>query len=156
MLIVTFTIKDILRLFKKISIDLTTGCWNWTGAHNSTGYGHMYYRNRLESSHRLTYAWLRGSIPRGSGKNIPELDHVICKNRSCCNPFHLELVLHKKNVLRGDSPSAIHAKKTNCKNGHILPNIYTVVNKNGKRERICLICKRDYHRKYMKKYRLSH
>ncbi len=156
MLIVTPTPKEIMGFFNKISIDQITGCWNWTGAHNSKGYGNMRYNKKTIAPHRVMYAWLRASIPTGNGKNIPELDHVVCKNRGCCNPFHLELVLHKENILRGYSPSAIHARKKTCKEGHLLPDEYTIVNKKGKRERKCIICRKNYHREYMRKYRSSH
>src|SRR3990167_4221276 len=143
MLVVNPTPKDILRFFKRISIDSKSGCWNWTGSHDSGGYGHIVYNGRIESSHRVIYAWLRGSIPRNKSKNTPQLDHL-CRNRPCCNPFHLELVSHKINILRGESPSAKHARKKYCKESHLLPDKYTTVNKNGKRERICLICRKKY------------
>lgn len=155
MLIVNPTPKDILRFFKKISIDSKNGCWNWMGSHDSGGYGHVVYNGKLESSHRVFYAWFKGSIPRNKGKNIFQLDHL-CKNRKCVNPYHLELVSFKENILRGESPSAIHSKQIYCKNGHLLPKEFNYVRKNGKRERICQICKKEYHRKYMRKYRLSH
>lgn len=156
MLVVKPAPKDILRFFKKILVDQKTGCWNWTGTKDSGGYGHVVYNGKLESTHRVIYAWLVNSIPRNKGKNIPQLDHVICQNRICCNPSHLELVSFKKNILRGQSPSAQHARKKFCKKGHLLPDMYTIVKKNGKRERICLICKREYRNGYMRKYRLLH
>ena len=152
---VDLTNKDISRLFNKIVIDKKNGCWNWTGTKDPGGYGGIMLKGKRESIHRVVYAWLIQSIPRNKGKNIPQLDHL-CKNRACCNPLHLELVSFKENILRGVSPSALHARKIYCKNGHRLPNKYTLVNKNGKRERICLTCRRKYEREYMRKYRLSH
>lgn len=155
MLVVKPSPKDVARFFRKISINQETKCWNWTGACDSGGYGHVVYNRKLESSHRVMYAWFIEAIPRKKGKNIPQLDHVICQNKKCCNPFHLELVSFKENILRGQSPSAKHARQNNCKNGHELPKV-NYIRKNGKKERVCLICKRKYHREYMKKYRLSH
>lgn len=144
MLKVSLTKKEKNRILSKISIDLKTNCWNWTGSCNSGGYGHTTFKSKCESVHRLIYAWLVKPIPRNKGRNIPQLDHL-CKNIKCCNPKHLELVSFKENILRGDSPSAKHARQTHCKNGHKLPDKPNYFRKNGRSaERICLICRKEH------------
>ncbi len=75
--------------------DVYDGCWNWTGAVDSEGYGwHTLPRipgskpgteehslNRAVKAHRLAfflhYGW------------YPELVCHECDNPSCCNPYHL-------------------------------------------------------------------
>lgn len=39
-----------------------------------------------------------------------EFDHL-CRNKLCVRPDHLEAVTHTENVRRGNSPSAIAARK---------------------------------------------
>jgi hypothetical protein len=57
------------------------------------------------------------------------------------NGRHLEPVTHRENVLRGNSPSARHARKTACHRGHPINEANTWVNpKNGARQ--CRVCKR--------------
>jgi len=92
----------------------TESCWIWTGyKHHWTGglgneYGQTSWFNVSVSTHRLAYALLRGAIPHGM-----ELDHL-CRNRACCNPWHLEPVTHKENLRRG----IYRWNLTHCPAGH--------------------------------------
>jgi hypothetical protein len=89
------------------------GCWIWTGARQSKGYGNAYSTaTGVRLAHRLTYELLVGPIPDGL-----ELDHL-CRVRHCVNPAHLEPVTHCENVLRGESPTAKNAPRIKCINGH--------------------------------------
>jgi hypothetical protein len=63
-------------------------------------------------AHRLSYEFIFGPIPEDH-----EVDHL-CRLRPCVNPFHLEVVTHQENNLRGTSPAAMHAAKTACPQGH--------------------------------------
>lgn len=108
------------RLFSKISVDHITGCWNWTAGLSREGYGKTNFRSEYMPPHRLLYAWLVEPLPRGRAKHIPQLDHLVCSNRRCCNPAHLKLVTVTENVLRGDGPCARNARKTHCRMGHPL------------------------------------
>jgi hypothetical protein len=124
------------RIFDKISIDPLTDCWNWTSAFDYQGYGLVWYHKRVERIHRLIYAYFRGPIPRGRQATKQfQLDHVVCKNKKCCNPAHLEIVTQKVNVLRGNGITAQAARKTHCKRGHLFPER----DPNGIR-RTCPIC----------------
>lgn len=86
------------------------GCWLWSGAVSTEGYG----RVDRKYSHRLWYELFFGCIPDGL-----TLDHL-CRNRLCCNPFHLEAVTRGENVLRGESLSAKYKRRTHCARGHEL------------------------------------
>jgi hypothetical protein len=101
-------------------------CWLWTG-HRDKRLGYGMYSWRLPkgnkphagksvqtTAHKYAYELIFGKIPNGL-----ELDHL-CRNRPCINPFHMELVTHQINVLRGNAPSAINARKVVCKYGHEL------------------------------------
>ncbi len=128
------------RLFSKISIDPITNCWNWTAA-KTLGYGAFRYRRKTYRVHRLVYAWLVKPIPTAKyGKGVPIFDHI-CRNHSCCNPQHLELVPQRINLLRGTGISAINSKKTHCIRGHLLPQAKEKL-PNGRFMRRCVICRR--------------
>ena len=77
------------------------GCWIFTGALSAAGYGVVSRGGRGEGNvftHRATYEHFIAEIPAGL-----DLDHL-CRVRACCNPWHLEPVTRKENVLRGRHP----------------------------------------------------
>lgn len=132
------TTKILKRVFKKISIDRETGCWNWTGALDPD-YGMTWYKGRHEKVHRLLYAWLVEPLPMGhEGRKQGQLDHVVCKNTRCCNPLHVELVTQYVNTMRGTGPSAENARKTHCYKGHLLSDTPRGV-------RVCRTCDSQKH-----------
>ncbi len=96
-------------------IELVNECWLWRGPINWGGYGVFVYRDKgkLKSmmAHRAVYKVLIGNIPAET------LDHQ-CENRHCVNPMHLIPESLKYNVLRGNSPPSINARKTHCPKGH--------------------------------------
>jgi hypothetical protein len=78
-------------------IDPETRCWVWQRAKNHRGYGLMWNGAKMVTAHRHFYTILRGDVPAGM-----QLDHK-CRNRACCNPFHLEIVTGTENVRRGNA-----------------------------------------------------
>lgn len=135
------TIQEIKRLFSRVQVDSVSGCWNWLGAKDEAGYGFFKCSNVAQTRvHRIVYAWTVEPIPKGAtARRNAQLDHL-CRNTSCCNPVHLELVTQKENVARGVSPVALSMRKTHCDHGHPLTRT-----RNGKR-RECKTCDSDRHK----------
>lgn len=107
--------RTLLRFQKHIELDLLTACWLWKRYRDKDGYGK--FRSNEETTtlvHRISYEHWNGKIPKSL-----TIDHL-CRNTSCCNPSHLEVVTLKENILRGNTIAAMHSKKTHCKNGHEL------------------------------------
>lgn len=121
------------KFHAKYAINPTTGCWEWAASINNQGYGTIRVAYRLQLAHRFAYERFVGPIPDGL-----VLDHL-CKNTKCCNPEHLQVVTQQINILRGDSPAALHARTTHCPRGHEY-NAENTILRRGKRE--CRECKR--------------
>lgn len=120
------------RLADKV-LFMPDGCISFIGGLDRQGYGEVNAGpGRSKFAHRIAYEAIRGPVPAGL-----DLDHL-CRNRRCVNPFHLEAVTHRLNVLRGVGPSALHAKKTHCKSGHPLSgaNLYIYCG-----HRMCRTCR---------------
>jgi hypothetical protein len=96
-------------------------CWVWTAA-ILDGYAAFTLNHQHVTGHLFGYRLLVGKVPDGL-----TLDHVChtvsidtcpggkeCRHRRCVNPAHLEPVTVLENVMRGLSPHAINAAKTNC------------------------------------------
>lgn len=134
------------RFLAKIEIT-PDGCWHWLGSCNWKGYPRFSINgNPNVAGHRYIYEQSRGIIPEGK-----QIDHL-CRNRSCVNPDHMELVTNRINTLRGFGPTAINARKTHCIHGHLYDLFNTIINKNG--ERGCRECKRIRRRRlYIKRVR---
>lgn len=125
------------RLAARIRVDDETGCHVWFGTINHHGYGRItapsdWAKTKI-ATHRAAWVLANGPIPIGL-----ELDHL-CRNRSCCNPAHLELVTHRENVARGDAPPAHRSRQSHCKRGHPLAGDNLVPRKDGHRE--CRKCR---------------
>lgn len=114
-------------------------CWNWLVIDKTNGYGILTLNHESYRAHVWIYSNCVGPITKGM-----VLDHL-CRNKSCVNPNHLEMVTSKENTLRGTSFSAVNATKTNCPKGHLLSG--TNLLKSGKR-RHCRECMRKRNREY--------
>lgn len=130
-----------------------TGCLLWLGAARSNGtdlYGRIKFNGRDTTVHRAMYALHHGHVA-----DDLVIDHK-CRVTLCCNPDHLEAVSQQENVMRGRGLAAENAKKTHCKNGHLLSGdnllewqlLYN-------RRRICKICAHQVYAKANQRKRQS-
>lgn len=110
-----------------------TGCWFWLSELGGGGYGRLTVNGVRRSAHRLSYELIRGPIPEGL-----TLDHL-CRQRSCINPDHLEVVTSRENSLRGYGVGAMCARQTHCKRGHAFTPEGVVMD-NGAAECRCRRC----------------
>ena len=78
------------RIRRRINRFGAGGCWLWTGALNSMGYGNTYWDGGYCLVHRVVYVELVGPIGR-----LCVLHR--CDNPPCCNPEHLFLGTRKDN-----------------------------------------------------------
>lgn len=118
-------------------------CWLWTGKLTSEGYGTFRFSGKgsyTGPAHRYIY-----QLYNGFKKYKFHIDHL-CRVRHCVNPSHLEEVTLVQNVMRGQSFSAINARKTHCIHGHELAgsNLYIQPSTGY---RYCKTCKRDSERR---------
>jgi len=125
------------RFWAKVEVT-EGGCWLWTGYRKPDGYG-QFRLNRARSglAHRVAYEVLLGPVPLGL-----ELDHYVCDRPACVRPSHMRPTTHRENVLRGRAPTAINARKTQCRRGHPLsgPNLRVREVQGRVRQRRCLTC----------------
>ena len=122
------------------------GCWEWIGNSAGAGYGRISIDGTMYMAHRVSYALYRDSVPRDL-----EIDHL-CRNPKCVNPWHLEIVDHRTNTLRGIGPTAINARKTHCMRGHEFNEKNTHINTtSGSRQ--CRPCIRARDRQLRKEAR---
>ena len=93
--------ETLARVFREVvQVD---ECWSWTGVltkSDGKGYGRVTFRGKKYLVHRVVYEAMVAEIPAGL-----QLDHL-CRNRTCVNPWHIEPVTGRINVLRGDNPFA--------------------------------------------------
>lgn len=118
------------RLWGKLAED-ENGCWVWQGKLRSHGYATVGYQGRTWYAHRLAYTLMVADIPSGL-----QIDHL-CRNRACCNPWHLDPVTPEVNKARGDSPAARAARQTHCVHGHEFTEENTIRYGRKRRCRTC-------------------
>ena len=114
-------------------------CWLWTGGKGGGGYGHFKLDRKMKYSHQYTYESLVAPIPEGL-----QLDHL-CRNRSCVNPGHLEIVSNAENIRRGEAGQ--HQRiKTHCPKGHPY-DLFNTYFSPSRINRQCRTCCREGQRK---------
>jgi hypothetical protein len=131
------------RFWSKVIGGDVEHCWLWNAGKNPEGYGVFYINNgghrQHVKAHRWAYEALRAEIPVGL-----HIDHL-CRHHACVNPWHLEPVSPRENVLRGESPSAIALRREYCTYGHHDFAAHGIV---WAGRRICRTCRLAYNRLY--------
>lgn len=79
------------RFIKKIKL-LESGCWEWTAAKSSNGYGLMLVDGKTKQAHRVAYELFVGPVDRELAV------HHTCHKKDCVNPAHLELLTYWQNL----------------------------------------------------------
>ena len=126
-------------------VNKTNYCWDWIGKTN-LGYGRIYFVNRMEYAHRISFFLNRGFI------NEKLVINHKCENKRCVNPDHLEEITIGENVLLGNSTAAKNKRKTHCNYGHYFSKENTKIYRGN---RICLKCvkrKNDFYNKLRRNY----
>lgn len=120
------------RFLAKVK-SLPSGCMEWIAHKNYKGYGMFRGRkNKWMSVHRFIYLELVGPIP-----DTLCIDHL-CRNRSCVNVKHMELVTFAENSRRGINYQSL---KTECIHGHPLNGDNLYARSDGTRE--CKKCRHE-------------
>lgn len=133
--------SDLDRLMEKVSRgEYPTDCWAWTGATTANGYGRFQMGGVHWMAHRASFVLAGNEIPDGM-----QLDHL-CRNTTCVNPDHLDVVTPRENTMRGTSFAPVNAAKTECHNGHPFDAENTYVMPDGGRG--CRACRREADRRY--------
>jgi hypothetical protein len=103
-------------------------CVVWPGCKDRDGYGTLKCDGRMQRAHRAAFEIAYHQIPDGL-----QIDHL-CRNRSCVNPRHLDLVSLVENTRRG-----YWGTRTACKWGHAYTPQNTLIypSRRGRRCRTC-------------------
>lgn len=95
-----------------------SGCWEWTGACVTKGYGHITSgRGRQITVHRVAFELTNGPIPAGM--------FVLhrCDNPPCFNPEHLFLGTNLDNMRDAKSKGRPLGVQLGAKRGHYKPRM---------------------------------
>ena len=71
-----------MSFWAKVERSLESGCWEWQGSRDVTGYGIVRLDGRLRKAHRVAWLLTYGHHPRA------RLRHA-CRNPACVRPDHL-------------------------------------------------------------------
>ena len=136
--------------WKKVDLaDDIFDCQAWTGSKDSSGYGTFWVSGRTLSSHRIGFLDIHKTLPiKGY-----ELHHE-CLNRACVNGRHHSVVTHEENMNLSRTtldrlPSSLTRFKEKCKNGHLMIEDNTYVDRRGWSE--CRSCRQENVRRWRQK-----
>lgn len=121
-----------VRFFSHLTETLA-GCWMWDKPDLKTGYGQFWDNNQKWLPHRWSYEFFCAEIPADL-----VLDHL-CGNRACANPWHLEPVTQRVNLVRSTNFIAVNAAMTHCVRGHPFDEANTSY-RQDRPGRVCRAC----------------
>lgn len=124
-------------------VETDAGCWVFTGALNAAGYGAIGDRGKVLRTHRVMYEHMVAEIPEGL-----QLDHL-CRNRACCNPYHMEPVTNYVNWMRGEHRVVKVLRDGVCQRGHEMTPANTYRRKSG--GVLCRACVLENNRAYRRR-----
>lgn len=107
-----------------LKVDKQQSCWIYTGQ-TDNGYGRFWHMGKNFLAHRWIYEQMISPIPPKM-----QIDHL-CRNRSCVNPEHLEIVSNNEQQRRRSMA------QTHCKHGHGFTKENTYLYKNKRNCREC-------------------
>jgi hypothetical protein len=85
-------IDPIERFHSKYIVNEETGCWEWNGTFQSTGYGFFWYGNRNVYAHRYSYETFVSKISKN------DVIMHLCDNPKCVNFNHLKSASQSDNM----------------------------------------------------------
>lgn len=103
------SVVHIDRFLSRIDRSDPDGCWLWTGAVTSRGYGAIRVGDRMVTVHRVAYKLMHGQVPDHRVIDHAGPDGMGCISQLCVRGDHLEAVGQDLNTarqyLRGERPS---------------------------------------------------
>ena len=146
------TARSVRERIARRTVVTDSGCWDWVGAKDRWGYGKFKIADggvtRCTGSHRAAWLAFRGPI----SDPALQIDHL-CRNRSCANPEHLDLVNNQTNSLRSIAAAGPggrgRPRGDACERaGHerTQENTYSYWDRNGYLHSQCTICRREQQR----------
>lgn len=144
-------ISVLIRFWNKV--DKTETCWLWTAYKLKAGYGRIRIDGKNISAHRWAYESMIAPIPEGL-----TIDHL-CRNTSCVNPEHMEVVTLQENLNRAKpwlkaikESVATRLNKSLCPKGHKYDAENTYV-RPDRQSRDCKECRREACRRNYWRYK---
>ena len=116
--------KDVTSFWKRIDVEVLSGCWIWQGNVDSHGYAQTSVQGRKRLCHRLMYEHYVEKQPL-------ELHHE-CAVLRCVNPYHLRPVTRSEHRRMRPDYQRERCKRDHEPNWRITPG--------GKR--VCRTCER--------------
>jgi len=133
------------RFDAKVAVDDTSGCWIWTAACDTKGYGRINVGGKPAKASRVSYTLFRGPIPEGQVLDHYRYPEGGCAGPRCVNPSHLLATTRSENSARNS-----WKRRTQCAHGHPYDAENTAMVKTGKGRlvRRCKACRRARAKKH--------